>query len=359
MPRKRRAWFPNGNGKVVNRGGTLPGYYVFWRDTGRYRSRCFDKKRAARAFLIAKNRGFERLAAGGLLPIDIIEATVELMSACSLLADSTQRQMGFTLGQFAKHVGIHTPIAELTARSVDSYLGTLDTLSESSIARHLRYIKRLFRWCIEREYVERDITKGVTVKPRTAVRELPAIPTDQDIARLLRAIQDPAMRIACTLALTLGMDRGVVASLTAANFDLKSKQVTFQRIKSARSHPSIVTAPLHHSLIAPLRRLFVPSEPHQPIFAGYARQAWYQRARKDAGHPWSVLRVVDFRKIASMRMQRVGVPLAQVQKILDHSTPAVTARHYSPVDLAALQAFDKLRLPTFSDTSPKKKRRPA
>jgi len=83
-------------------------------------------------------------------------------------------------------------------------------------------------------------------------------------------------------------------------------------------------------------------------FEGLSRQNdhkdWWKRAvqKVDLSH----LRFVDLRSVAASRMQRV-VSLVDTQRILGHSSPEITASHYTAVSPDVQQRLDTLPLPGF------------
>lgn len=357
MPRKRRAWLTNQTGKRVDRGRELPGYYVFWRERRQYRSRHFDRKSDAVKYRDSLNRRFERLAAGGLLPVTLEDATEAFIESCGRLAAKTQLEMATTLGWFTRLVGKDFEVAACEAEHVDRYLRhQLAQAAESTAAKHVRYLRRFFRWCIDRGYAYQDPTRALTVNPRPGVRHIP-IPNDEQIGTMLAAIDDDVMRLAAAIGLTTGLDRGVIASLTTANFD--AGMIVTRRTKTARSRPVEIRVPVHASIRLEIERLCSEAAPGLPLFRNYFRRSWYRAAKKKAGHPWVNLTVADFRKIASARLQRIGLSTAHVQQILGHASIQTTARHYTPLDPEALRAFDRLTLPLCEDSTQATQRKPA
>ena len=358
MGRKRRAWLTHGNGKRTVAGRTLPGYYVEWRENGRHRTQHFDRLKTAREAVRTLNDRFERLAAGGLLPMTLVDAIGELNTSARRLARATRADFATTFSRFAAYAGGDTAVASIGPADIDGYLASLADLREATAAKHWRYLRRLFRWCISRGYCAADPTAGVTVRPASRARDLAALPSDRDIKRLVAAIADDRLRVALLIGLTTGLDRGVVASLTAADVDLDQRCIKTRRTKTRRRGGRMLVVPLHVKLIPTVRRICADTQPGVPLFPDYRRRAWYRTAREAAGPPWTELTVADFRKIASARLQSV-MPLTAVQQILGHSTVETTARHYSPLDPSVRRACDTLPLPSLTSSRRAKKRKHA
>ncbi len=303
---------------------------------------------------------FERESADGLLPVTMREASREYLQSIGTLSDSVKSEYANMLGLLTAQVGQDRPVARVTTTDIEEYLRDRSTwkrkdevrkTSESTLAKHYSYLRRFFHWAGKRGYCSGSPTDGVTVKPVAGAKELTALPSDKDIARLIEAIDDTRLKVAAMIGLTTGLDRGVIASLKAQHFNLEEQTITTQRRKTRRSNPGNLVVPIHGALLTPLQRLLDQTLPTMPLFPGYTLRTWYSRVRQAAGSPWTELTVADFRKIASGRSQRV-MPLTSVQRMLGHSSALTTSRHYSPVDPAARQAFDELTLPTLEDDPP-------
>ncbi len=349
MPRPRTAWLVNRTGHRVRGGVRDARFTVQWYDQpGRNRrTRTFGTKRDAIAFLLAKTRDIQANLQPARLGLE--DAVREFLGATGFLAEETQRLYAYTLRMFGQVAGHATPLVDLTSSHVDRFL-TKPGRAESTAAKHFVTLRRFFRWCESRGYMHTVPTAGVTVRPRTSVRHLERLPDDNDIARLIKAIDSPRLKVAAALGLSTGLDRGVIASLSPDQIDLDAGIIRCVRKKTHRSRPTQLVIPIPQALLPHLADVVRRTPPGQALFAAYAQRPWYTRARAAAGEPWQSLPVAAFRKIASARLQRL-VPLSAVQQILGHSTPMMTARHYSPADPEALRVAATLTSPGFQTDS--------
>lgn len=356
MGRRRKAWLVGGSGRRMRNGRRLPGYYVDWHEAGRHFSRCFSSQALAREFCSGLNNRIDRARALGLVAVTVREASDEFLSGLDLLSKSTRVDVAAILGRFVAGYGEDRHLCEAAPGDVDDYLSarmsvTPETrgrkcraaVTESTLAKEFRYLVRFFRWCAARKYIGSIPTEQATVRPRPRPREMGPLPTDKQIATLLASIDVEAMRVAAALALTTGLDRGVIWNLTPERINLDERTIVTMRQKTARSRPTTLVVPIHASIVPSLVGLLNRTSPESRVFEGYYDDDWYDRARAKAGPPWDKLRIVDFRKIASGLLQRV-MPATQVQRLLGHSSIVVTASHYSPPDPSVRRAFDTVRL---------------
>jgi integrase len=364
MGRRRRAWLSHGTGKIAQRGNTLPGYYVEWCDYagGRriHRTKNFLKLRHARAFVARHNAMIDLQAIGEVQRVTIEEAAQEFGAGLSALRPQTRGNYKTVLGLLAGSLpnATATVICDISGRQVDDYLaGRLQTRSAATAAKDVRLLGRFFRWCIKRGYMADDPMDQVTTKPRGKFRRLRPHISDDQLEALLAAIDTEDRRIAVWIAITTGLDRGVIQRLTPAQVDLGQRLITVARPKTRR----LVSVPIHPDLLPLLARRLAELPPRTHVLRGLARQDWHptdpnrqedwwKRACVKAGCPGLWFR--DLRALASARAQRLGgLSLGDAQQLLGHASIQTTADHYLPPDPSIRSAIDKLPLPGHRQTS--------
>ncbi|MCH9035039.1 MAG: site-specific integrase, partial [Planctomycetes bacterium] len=87
------------------------------------------------------------------------------------MSDSTRQGLKHTLGELIDLVRTDRKVATIIAVDVEDFLTAHEsTVSESSLAKHYRHLKRFLRWCMARGYISHDPTVNVAVKPKSGVR---------------------------------------------------------------------------------------------------------------------------------------------------------------------------------------------
>jgi integrase len=191
-------------------------------------------------------------------------------------------------------------------------------------------MRRAMKWGVAVEVPEFDMVKGSSPKDRYLA--------DDEYQRLLEMCPPHLHSLAVFLAGT-GARLGEATALTWGQVALPVNgdrgRVMFTQTKSGKSRG----VPLPQEVTEMLWRVKPPAPvPDDRVFL-YDGQPYddpkksWQRARRLAGLPW--LRIHDLRHYYAARLVRKGVSLYSVQRLLGHSTPALTQRYAAirPEDL--------------------------
>lgn len=193
-----------------------------------------------------------------------------------------------------------------------------------------------------------DLTRNPAIAVRLPpLRRVPAPFLDvADVQRLLATVQDDPLEALVWLAVTTGMREGELIGLYWSDLDLDAGVVRVQRQytrdegittpKSARSTRVIPLAAPTRRVILAYRRscydhentnpLVFPNTDGDPWRAATLRDRWWYPLLRRAGLPRVVFH--SLRKSCGSFLLHLGMPLAQVSRILGHSSVAVTAAVY-------------------------------
>jgi hypothetical protein len=149
-------------------------------------------------------------------------------------------------GFLAAIVGEGRMMHEVTGADVDRFIASrlADERSANTAAKHVRNIRRLFRWALARGHVERDPTTEATALPKTSARVRPTV-TERQLAALYRALDTEDRRLAFSIAITAGLDRDVISRLTSENIDADGAAFIFKRPKTG----TVLLVPIHRDLL--------------------------------------------------------------------------------------------------------------
>jgi len=144
------------------------------------------------------------------------------------------------------------------------------------------------------------------------------------------------------LAATTGLDRGVITRLSHADIDFDARQFNLMRFKISRP----VYPYVHDALVKPLRLRVARVPVGQPLLQGLHHQGgaqdWWKKAVSSAG--LASLRFVDLRTYAANWLRSILGDF-EAQKILGHSRPDVTAKHYYQTNPESQRLISKRSLP--------------
>lgn len=356
MGRRRKAWLLNGTGvRKDSNGKPLPGYVVRFHEYtagGRYTpQRTFQHKRDAEAFVRRRNAMIDLGMLGQVVPITIEEALDAFLRGRSSLTRSSRNDYTKALGLLVAYAG-DVPIGDITPLHIEEMVSRrLAKVSQATVAKHLRNLKTFWGWAIKHGYASRNVVAEISVRmPAVHVRARPNV-TAAQLEALLLALDTDDRRIAAWLALTTGMDAGVIRSLCTHHIDRDAGVIRLQRPKTRRQKkPKILTLPIHCQLLPLLLSRLHENEPYRPILAGLHREPkkrdWWVIATEKAGIPDLWFR--DLRAVfAGLAQREAGLTLPQTQRQLGHSDPTLTSNFYEMPDPDIARKLSAITLPAF------------
>lgn len=360
MGRQRRAWLVGGDGIRADKGQARTKFYVRFNEYPEpgqrvSRSRAFSKQADAKRFVAQYNaKSALHLLPGERPRVGFREALGEFLAGVSTLARATREHYAATLGHFTRIVGERPRVDEYRGADVDQFClcRIRDGIAHATVAKDVRALRRFFRWGNKRRYLDFNPVEDATAIPKGRFARARPPLTNESVAAIVKQIGDEDRRIAVWLAATTGLDRGMIARLTAASVDFEAGLIRVVRRKT-RAHGRVLAIPLHPSLVGPLRDRASRVDDGAPLLCGVLRRGrgrdWFSWAVADAG-----LRGVIFRDLRAMAVQRglgAGVSLAALSKMLGHSSLEVTVGHYVLPDADAARRLGELALPGQSPTS--------
>ena len=362
MGRRRKAWLWGGDGKRFQDGRRVPGWYARYYDYhGGHRinrSKQFRTQPVAREWVKRHNAQKDLREIGEVVPVPMGEAVREFIRGCSTLAEDTITHYLSGLAMFEAVLG-NKPVSEVDGADIDCFVARRLTASaEPTVAKHIRTIRRFFNWAMDRGYAAANpVALATTLPADVAVRERPPV-TDKQLAELIRHLDTEDRRIAVWLAMTTGLDRGVIERLCTAQVDQEACCIRLQRPKTRRRKRTEIAAPIHPAIAPLLFERLCHIDPSKPLLSGLARQAdykdWWKIVVEKAGLPGLLFR--DLRAVAASRPQRLaGLSLTDVQKLLGHSSPTTTAGHYHLPDPSVVQRLSAIPLPGLRSHEAQKK----
>lgn len=167
--------------------------------------------------------------------------------------------------------------------------------------------------------------------------------TPEEEERLLNAATGPRAHIKPIIiaALDTGLRRGELFKLTWADVDLPRRRITVRALNSKTLRARQV--PITERLAAEFERLSSSSlvTPETRVFGieNNISKAWYS-VRREAG--LAGLRLHDLRHTAATRLVQQGLPIAELARILGHSTPVMSYRYVNQTDETIDRAADLL-----------------
>jgi len=192
---------------------TLPGYYATWNEyaaNGRrtYHSKHFTTASVARAWVKQFNAKMDLGAIAEIAPVPFPTATEEFLAGCSTLSHGTTVQYSGALGMFRVIVE-DKDVHEIDGADIDRFINwRLKASSEATVAKHVRALRRFFRWCMKRGMTHRiPLDQAAALPSDRSVRPKPVL-AEKDLDRLISKLDTDDRKPAVQLAVTTGLDRG-------------------------------------------------------------------------------------------------------------------------------------------------------
>lgn len=356
MSRRRKAWLVGGDGVRKARGKRVPGFHVRWSEfVGSrciHRARCFTTARAARVWVRNYNARLDLNLIGEVVPIPLNDANREYIRTLTTHTQRTVSQTATTLGVFARNYG-DTLVRDVLPTDIDAWLAErLVICASSTVAGDRACLHAFWAWATEVGYAPMNIVDKTRVRPPRLARRRPMV-TEQQLATLVEALDTEDRKLAVLLALTSGLDRGVIRTLTADDINWQDGYVHLVTRPKLRRFGKPLVVPIHPDLLPHLHARRGHRPPPQPLLRGLWREAkardWWHRAAVAADCPQLVFR--DLRALAAMRLQRLGgATLSDAQHILGHLSAATTAKFYYAPMPSVSQALQRVPLPATPGT---------
>lgn len=233
-------------------------------------------------------------------------------------------------------------VDEITKRDIHDLLDGITDRGAPIMARRMQaYVKRFFRWCIERDILETDPTVGMPRVGNGKSRE--RVLNDAELVKVWEATPDgPYGAVVRMLALT-GARREEIAQLRWAEVDGDCIKLEGSRTKTGAPHIIPLSAPAR-ALLDSMPRVgdFVFTASGAKPISGWSRP----KIELDAASGVTDWRIHDLRRTVATGMQKLGITLQVVESALGHTSGSrggivgVYQRHdYASEKREALEAW--------------------
>jgi integrase len=261
--------------------------------------------------------------------------------------------------------------ADITPSKVAKYLKSMrerktQPISPQTSNHYLTALHSFTHWCVSQRYIDADPLATATLvevnSRRTFERRALTIEEIQTLLTVTKTyrphrgtLEGPARAALYTVAIYTGLRAAELASLTRADFQLAGTSpmisVHARSTKNKKGRHQPIPIPIAEALMPWLET--TPTD--GPVWAGSSwkrgRAASLLRAdlRKAKIKMDGPLGKVDFHSLRTTYatlLALAGVPIQHAQRLMDHSDPGITARHYTKLLASDLSgAVGKMALP--------------
>jgi integrase len=205
----------------------------------------------------------------------------------------------------------------ITKRDIHDLLDSIADRGAPIMARRVQaYVRRFFRWCVERDILKVDPTAGMPRVGNGKSRE--RVLTDDELLKVWRSCDGPYGTVVRMLALT-GARREEIAQLKWSEIDRDTIKLEGPRTKTGVPHIIPLSAPAM-SLLETMPRIrgceFVFTNGGKKPIADWSRC----KIALDAASGVTGWRVHDLRRTVATGLQKLGVNLQTVEAVLGHTS---------------------------------------
>ena len=265
------------------------------------------------------------------------------------LAPSTGQLYQASLLRFAQKVG-DKPLRSITTLDVEKFKNTrAKDVSRVRVNIEFRTLKAAFNHAIRWGMVDRNVF--ASCKPLRVPAKDPVYLTKEEFVRLITEIDDRDFKFLLMFAALTGMRRGEIINLTWNDINFLTRMI---RIRNTDSFTVKTTkprnVPIPMLLVSELERMARPTGYVFPEEGG-ARLVGGSVSRKFKGYAQRTglspeVHFHSLRHSAASWLVQQSVPLYAVQKLLGHSSPAVTQIYAHMADENLRTAIDAIELPS-------------
>jgi integrase len=215
---------------------------------------------------------------------------------------------------------------QLTQNILDKFiLQRGNEVKRPTLNKDIRNLKTFINWCREKRYLNGQLRIKELKENERPVKSL----NDIQIRKLL-SVAEPyhAMKMRILLSLGTGLRRGDVESIKVNDIDFMQNCITTVSRKTGKSMGSrSVPDPLMKELKKYVNGL---NSGHERLFNDNFSYKQWRKICEDSGIP--NLRFHDLRKTFGSVLAQRGVFTAVTQRLLEHSSSALTNKIYTNVD---------------------------
>ena len=235
-----------------------------------------------------------------------------------------------------------TPLSQITRRDVQVFHNSLLQKGQSpaSADHSLKLLKRVSNLCVQWEFLDRHVLKGVPLF--SVCNSVTTYLQEHDVAQLVEVLRKDSNRPVCNLLMFLisvGVRRMTGQLARWDEIDLQNRTFRIPASKSKSRRP--VSVPLNDSAMHVLQQLdtrgkyeyvFVNPKTGKPYTT--ITRVWY-RLRKKAGLADNI-RMHDLRHFFASALSMAGVPSQEISMLMTHADSRSVQR-YLHVSMPRLQ----------------------
>jgi integrase len=315
----------------------IKSWWVGWYESGKRKAKALPSKELAEHYKQIKYAQLNSDVFTGTVVAGWHQMVDEYREAKKAqgVTEGTLYEIALSLRNFERLVG-RCSSRQITQNVIDKFTLQRGTeVKRPTLNKDIRNLRTFINWCRRKRYLNGEIEIRELKEEERPVKSL----NDIQIRKLLvTAAPYRSMKMRILLALGTGLRRGDIESLKVSNLDFIQNRITTTSRKTGKRMDS---RPVPAPVMTELRRLVsgLNTEEGRLFNGNFSHKRW-RKICEDAG--LADLRFHDLRKTFCSILAQRGVSTAVTQRLLEHSSAALTNRIYTNVDPVLRQSVNQL-----------------
>lgn len=311
-------------------------YYIYFVDVDGKRKSISTKtkyKNLAYKFLSNFQEELKQRLLNKVIPISLNDFTFDYLKYSEVIhAVKTTLSLKATFNALKKYFG-NVPLLELTNCNLRNFIEyRLKEVSKFAVNRDIAYLSSSFNWGMGKRYLNENPVKGI--KKYKLPEKQPLFFSETEFQKLLLVIEDKDIRNLVVFAVNSGLRQMELLTLRWEQVNFQEQYIVLNNRQHLTKSKKVRTIPLNLTALQILteRQLQIDSEfvftyqnkPIKQSFISHKSKKLIKKAGLNEALNFHALRST----FATWLIQK-QVPLLTVSKLLGHSSPTITAKHYA------------------------------
>jgi integrase len=312
-------------------------WWVGWYESGKRKAKALPTKKLAEHYCQIKYSQLNSEVFTGLVTINWQQMAEEYRHSKRVagIIEVSLYETALTLRHFERLVG-KCNSKQITQNTIDKFiLQRGNEVKRPTLNKDIRNLRTFINWCRENRYLNGKLKIKELKEDERPVKSL-----DISQIRKLLSVSEPnhAIYMRILLALGTGLRRGDIENIKVSDIDFMKNCIT---TNSKKTKKTMASRPAPSHIIKELK-FYVDSlsQGQELLFTDvFSYKKWNTICNKIQ---LPELKFHDLRKTFASVLAQCGVSTAVTQRLLEHSSSALTNKIYTNVDPVLRQSVDQL-----------------
>jgi len=315
----------------------IKGWWVGWYESGKRKAKALPTKKLAEHYCQLKYSQLNSDVFTGIVTIGWKQMIEEYRESKKVqgVTEVTLYETALTLRHFERLIG-KCNSKQIAQNNIDKFiLERGQEVKRSTLNKDIRNLRTFINWCRGNRYLNGAIKIKELKEDERPVKSLDM----SQIRELLSMTEsEPRIYMRILLALGTGLRRGDIENIKVSDIDFVKNCIT---TNSKKTKKAMASRPVPYDIIKELKR-YVDSLPKEQEFL-FTNTFSYKKWKTVCNRiQLQGLKFHDLRKTFASVLAQSGVSTAVTQRLLEHSSSALTNKIYTNVDPVLRQSVNQL-----------------